>query len=182
MLAHKGRGQHGITWKLWKTSLQSDHAEPEKNRDLTYQPVLNIYLWENFILEMENIMIKFLCSSILWLLDRSIYQFIQSEDGFHKPKLTTGKPTTVMLWKYIPEVPREWTWNWIWNNGLIQNQKMRTSRLFVSSCLFNLYAEYIMQNAWLDEAQAGIKIAGRNISNLKYADDTILMAESEEEL
>ena len=59
---------------------------------------------------------------------------------------------------------------------------MRTSRLFVSSCLFNLYAEYIMQNAWLDEAQAGIKIAGRNISNLKYADDTILMAESEEEL
>ena len=49
-------------------------------------------------------------------------------------------------------------------------------------CLFNLYAEYIMQNARLDEAQAGIKIARRNINNLKYADDTILMAESEEEL
>ena len=47
-------------------------------------------------------------------------------------------------------------------------------------CLFNLYAEYIMRNAGLDEAQAGIKIAGRNISNLRYADDTILMAESEE--
>ena len=45
-----------------------------------------------------------------------------------------------------------------------------------------VYAEYIMQNAWLDEAQAGIKIAGRNIHDLKYADDTILMAESEEEL
>ena len=49
-------------------------------------------------------------------------------------------------------------------------------------CLFNFYAEYIMQNAGLDEAQPGIKIAGRNINNLRYADDTILMAESKEEL
>ena len=52
----------------------------------------------------------------------------------------------------------------------------------LSPCLFNLYAEYIMQNARLDEAQAGIKIAGRNINNLRYADDTTLMAESEVEL
>ena len=50
----------------------------------------------------------------------------------------------------------------------------------LSPCLFNLYAEYIMRNAGLDEAQAGIKIAGRNINNLRYADDTALMAESEE--
>ena len=50
----------------------------------------------------------------------------------------------------------------------------------LSPCLFNLYAEYIMRNAGLDEAQAGIKIAGRNINNLRYVDDTILMAESEE--
>ena len=49
-------------------------------------------------------------------------------------------------------------------------------------CLFNLHAEYIMRNAGLDEAQAGIKIAGRNINNLRYADDTTLMAEREEEL
>ena len=49
-------------------------------------------------------------------------------------------------------------------------------------CLFNLYAEYIMRNAGLKEAQAGIKIVGRNINNLRYADDTTLMAESEEEL
>ena len=48
-------------------------------------------------------------------------------------------------------------------------------------CLFNLYAEYIMWNSGLDEAQAGIKIAGRNINHLRYADDTTLMAESEEE-
>ena len=51
-----------------------------------------------------------------------------------------------------------------------------------SPCLFNFYAEYIMRNAGLEEAQTGIKIAGRNISNLRYADDTTLMAESEEEL
>ena len=52
----------------------------------------------------------------------------------------------------------------------------------LSPCLFNFYAEYIMRNAGLDEAQAGIKIARRNINNLRYAHDTILMAESEEEL
>ena len=51
----------------------------------------------------------------------------------------------------------------------------------LSPCLFNLYAEYIMQNARLEEAQVGIKIAGRNINNLRYVDDTTLMAESEEE-
>ena len=52
----------------------------------------------------------------------------------------------------------------------------------LSPCLFNLYAEYIMRNASLDEAQSGIKIARRNINNLRYADDTILMVQSEEEL
>ena len=52
----------------------------------------------------------------------------------------------------------------------------------LSSCLFNFYAEYIMRNTGLEETQAGIKIAGRNINNLRYADDTTLMAESEEEL
>ena len=50
----------------------------------------------------------------------------------------------------------------------------------LSPCLFNFYAEYIMRNAGLDEAQAGIRISGRNINNLRYADDTILMAETEE--
>ena len=52
----------------------------------------------------------------------------------------------------------------------------------LSSCLFNFYAEYIIQNAGLDEAQAGIKIVGRNISNFRYADDATLMAENKEEL
>ena len=52
----------------------------------------------------------------------------------------------------------------------------------LSTCLFNLYAEHIMRNAGLDEAQAGVKTAGRNIKNLRYADDTTLVAESKEEL
>ena len=52
----------------------------------------------------------------------------------------------------------------------------------LSPCLFNFYAEYIMRNSGLEETQAGIKIAGRNVNNLRYADDTTLMAESEEEL
>ena len=56
------------------------------------------------------------------------------------------------------------------------------SRLYIVTCLFNLYAEYSIRNAGLDEGQAGTKIAGRNIKNLRYADDTTLMAESKEEL
>ena len=56
------------------------------------------------------------------------------------------------------------------------------SFLKLSPCLFNLYAEYIMQHARLDKSQAGIKIAGRNINKLEYADDTTLMTENEEEL
>ena len=67
---------------------------------------------------------------------------------------------------------------------VVQNEAVLVVRqgCIVSPCLFNLYAEYIMRNAGLEEAQAGIKIAGRNINNLRYADDTILTAESEEEL
>ena len=65
---------------------------------------------------------------------------------------------------------------------LVPNRKRSTSRLYIVTRLFNLYAEYIMRNARLEETQAGIKIAGRNINNLRYADDTTLMAESEEEL
>ena len=62
------------------------------------------------------------------------------------------------------------------------NRKGVREGCILSPCLFNLYAEYSMRNAGLEEAQAGIKIAGRNINHLRYADDTTLMAESEEEL
>ena len=62
----------------------------------------------------------------------------------------------------------------------VQVRKGLHQACILSPCLFNLYVEYIMRNAGLEEAQAGIKIARRNINNLRYADDTILMAESEE--
>ena len=67
-----------------------------------------------------------------------------------------------------------------WNNRLVPNRKRSASRLYIVTLLINFYAEYIMRNAELEEAQARMKIAGRNINNLRYADDTILMAESEE--
>ena len=66
--------------------------------------------------------------------------------------------------------------------GWLQIGKEIRQGCILSPCLLNLYAEYIMRNAGLEEAQAGIKIARRNISNLRYADDTTLMAGSEEEL
>ena len=69
--------------------------------------------------------------------------------------------------------------NWTWNNRLVPN---RGQGYISSPCLFNLYAEHMIQNARLDEAQAGIKIARRNINNLRYPDDTTVMAESKEEL
>ena len=68
------------------------------------------------------------------------------------------------------------------NNGQVPNQERSTSRLYIITLLIYLYAEYIMRNTGLDEAQAGIKIAGRYINNLRYADDTVLTAENEEEL
>ena len=72
--------------------------------------------------------------------------------------------------------------NWTWNNRLVPKGKGVRQGCILSPCLFNFYEEYIMQNARLEEAQAEIKIARRNMNNLRYADDTTLMAESEEEL
>ena len=64
--------------------------------------------------------------------------------------------------------------NQTWNNRLVPNWERSMSTLYIVTHIFNLYAEYIMQNAGLDEAQAGIKIAGTNINNFRYADDTTL--------
>ena len=63
---------------------------------------------------------------------------------------------------------------------MVPNRERNMSRLHIVTLVFNLYAEYIIRNAGLDEAQAGVKIAGRNINNLRYADNTTFMAESEE--
>ena len=71
--------------------------------------------------------------------------------------------------------------NWAWSNSLVQIRKGVRQGCILSPCLFNFYAEYIMRNSGLDEAQAEIKMAGRNINNLRYADDITLMAQSEED-
>ena len=68
------------------------------------------------------------------------------------------------------------------NNRLVPNRKRVRQGCILSPCLFNFYAEYIMRNTGLEETQAGIRIARRSINNLRNADDTTLMAESEEEL
>ena len=69
-----------------------------------------------------------------------------------------------------------------WGGNSVPNREGVRQGCILSHCLCNLHAEYIMWNAWLDEAQAGIKIAGKNNNNLRYADDAALMAESKEEL
>ena len=115
--------------------------------------------------------------------------------------LTTLKPLTVdhnKLWKILKEmgIPDHLTCllrNLYAGQEATLRTEHRTTDYFqigkgvrqgyvLSPCLFNFYAEYIMQNARLDESQAGIKITGENINNLRYADDTTLMAEREEEL
>ena len=88
--------------------------------------------------------------------------------GFQKVGCKTGQEATVRT--------RHGTTDWF------QTGKGLCQGCILSLCLFNLYAEYITQNAILDESQAGIKIAGSNINNLRYADDTTLMTENEEEL
>ena len=67
------------------------------------------------------------------------------------------------------------------NNRLVPNRRRSTSRLYIVTLLFNLYADYIMRDSGPEEVQAGIQIAWKNINNLRYADDTTLMPESEEE-
>ena len=100
------------------------------------------------------------------------------------------------LWKILKEMGIQTTWPSSWEICIQVRKQVRIGHgtidwfqigkgvcqgCILSLCLFNFYAEYIMRNAGLDEAQAGIKIAGRNINNLRYSGDTTLMAESEEE-
>ena len=116
--------------------------------------------------------------------------------------LTTSKALTVWITTHCGKFWKRWEYQTIWPASWeicmqvmkqqleldmeeqigFQTAKGVCQGCILSPCLFNFYAEYIMQNARLEEAQAGIKIAGRNINNLRYADDTTLMAESEEEL
>ena len=103
--------------------------------------------------------------------------------------LTMPKPLTVWITTNCGKFFKRWdyqtTWPVSWETcmqvkkqqlELVQNWERSTSGCILSPCLFNLYAESILQNARVDEGQAGIKIVGRNINNLRYADDTTLMA------
>ena len=112
--------------------------------------------------------------------------------------LTTLKPLTVWITTNFGKFWKRWPLSCLLRNLYAgQEATVRTRHgttdwfqiwkgvrqgCILSPCLFNFYAEYIMQNAGLDEAKAGIKTAGRNINNLRYTDDTTLMAESKEEL
>ena len=86
--------------------------------------------------------------------------------------------TCVLRNLYAGQEATDWTWTTDW----FHIGKGERQSCILTPCLFNFYAEYIMRNAGLEDTQAGIKIAGRNINNLRYADDTNVMAESEEEL
>ena len=97
----------------------------------------------------------------------------------------------IVKWEYQTTLPASWEicmqvknhcYNWTWTTDWFQIGKGVCQVYTLLPCLFNFYSEYIKWNARLDESQAGIKIAGRNINNLRYADDTTLMAESEKEL
>ena len=115
--------------------------------------------------------------------------------------MTTPKPLTVWItvnWQFLKEIEIQDHLTCLLRNLYVgQEATVKTGHgttdwfqigkrvrqgCILSSCLFHFYAEYIIRNAGLEEAQAGIKIAGRNINNLRYAGDTTLMAESEEEL
>ena len=135
----------------------------------------------------------------------NIHWIIEKVREFQKTStsalLTMLKPLTVWIttnWKILKEMEiSDHLTCLLRNMNAGQEATVRTGRgttdcfqirkgvrqgCILSPCLFNVYAEYIMRNTGLDEAQAGVKIAGRNINNLRYADDTTLMAESEEEL
>ena len=134
-------------------------------------------------------------ANICWIINKAR----ELQKNSTSALLTMLKPFTVWIttnWKILQEMGKSDHLTYLLRN-LYAGQEVRTGcgrtdrfqirkgvhqGWILSPCLLNLHAEYIMKNSGLEEAQAGIKIAGRNINNLKYEDDTTLMAESEEEL
>ena len=144
---------------------------------------LYLFMWKRFgrIQEGElapleqNIQVYWLCQS-LWLCGSQQTVENSERDGHTRPPdLPLEKPTCMQVKK------QQWELDMEQQTGS-KEEKEYVKTVCCHPCLFNLYAEYVMQNAGLDEAQAWIKIAGRNINNVRYADDTTFMAESEEEL
>ena len=137
------------------------------------------------------------CANIRWIMEKAREFQKKSISAL----LTMPKPLTVWITincgKFWKRREYQTSWPASWEIYAGQEATVRTGHgttdwfqigkglcqgCILSPCLFHLYAEYIMRNAGLEETQAGIKIARRNINNLRYADDTTLMAESEEEL
>ena len=108
----------------------------------------------------------------IWILDCIVHGVAKSQIWLSLSLYLPPEKCVCMSWRNSQ--------NWTWNNGLVPNWERSMTGCILSPCLLNLYAEYIKQNAGLDEAQAGIKIVGSNTNNLRYTDDTTLMAESEE--
>ena len=144
--------------------------------------MVNFQLFKLVLEKAEEPEIKFPTSTESWKKQES------SRKTSTSALLTMPKPLTVWITTNCGKFLKSWagqeatfrtehgTTHWF------QIRKGVRQGCILSPCLFNFYAEYIMRYAGLEETQAGIKIAGRNINNLRYADDTTLMAESEEEL
>ena len=122
--------------------------------------------------------------------EKNIYFFIIDYAKAFTVYIPTNCRKFFKRWEYQTILPASWETctqvkkqqNWTWNNGLVKTGIGVCQACILSPCLFNLHEDYIMWNARLNEAQAGIKIARRNINNLRHADDTSLMAENKEEL
>ena len=140
----------------------------------------------------ERVHYRYTVPSIHLVISLKVYTLT-----FISALLTMPKPLTVWItincgkfwerWEYQTTWPppeksvcRSGSNSWTWNNRLVQIGEGVCQGCILSPCLFNFYAEYIMRNAGLEEEQAGIKITRKNINNLRYADDTTLMTESEE--
>ena len=168
---------HGVTKSQPRLSDWTELTEAEFRKSRrTREQIANIRWTIEKAREFQKYL--FLLYWLCWSLcvdHKNCGKFLKSWDG-------NTRPSFLSL-----EIPvcrsRSNNWKLTLNNWLVQNWERSICQGYIlSPCLFHLYAENIMWNAGLDDAQAGIKIVGRNINNLRYADDTTLMAESEGEL
>ena len=159
---------------MWTMNFQMFKLDLEKADELEIKLPTSVESWKKEESSRKKPTSDFWLCKSLWLCGSPHTVDNSSRDGNTRPpdlppeNLYAGQEATVRT----GHATTNWFQTW---KGVHQG-------CILSPCLFNLYAEYIMWNAGLDEAQAGIKITGRNISNLRYADVTTLMAESEEEL
>ena len=170
--------------RMWIVNFQMFKLDLEKAEEPEIKlPTLLDHRRSKRVPEKHLFLLYWLCNEVLWLY--FIYLFIYSFDCGKFFKRWEYQTTWPASWEICMQVNAGQEATVRTGHGTTDWFKTREGVLqgcILSPCLFNLHAEYIMWNAGLEEAQAGIKIAGRNINNLRYADDTTLIAESEEEL